>query len=170
MSTKVKKYKKQENIGIALILIGIITIVLDFAFLMRIIYQYTYNIYWGILIIILGTVLFSIGLRFLIHSSKKIPSKKTREQLPVESRVEIEKKRFKLKRKSGIYLTIIGLVPILLGIILWIILPSSMGFDFGMIFGMIFLVIGLVLFLPGVGLWVQSVSIKERIKEVEESL
>ena len=156
---KIRKYGKQKNIGIVLITVGIILIGIFLFFFIIV-----GIIPFGIFLLCIGIGLFSIGLYYAIHSSKQKISKKITEELPIESQVELDAKRFKSNKKSGISLMIIGIVLSILGIIFWFGV-----YMFGIIFGIILWVSGGPLFFIGVGLVVYSVSIKKRMKKLEKS-
>ncbi|MFX1587153.1 MAG: hypothetical protein ACFFC1_03275, partial [Promethearchaeota archaeon] len=122
----------------------------------------------GVLGSVVGIVLFSIGVRFVIYSSRK-----TREQLPVQLQEELYAKEFKLKKSSGISLTVIGIAFIILVGLLWIIGKNTGDpYWFGTMYGIYIILlwfIGPILFFAGVGLWGRSASIKKRMKKLEES-
>jgi len=77
------------------------------------------------------------------------------------------------KYKSGISLTVIGIVLIILGSLIWINIPKLYGISlmyFGEVVGACMLwVIGGILFITGAGLLIHSALIKEDMKKLEES-
>lgn len=147
-----EKYEKQKNTGIILIIVGSIIVVSE-----SMIWRFFPIGIW------VGIILFSIGLGFVF-----IHSRKTIEKLPVESQIELYAKRSKLKNKSGISLTVIGIALIIIGSLLRL---DPLSRYLSTIFvGMVMSwLIGGILFRTGVGLLVHSVVLKKRMKKIEES-
>ncbi|MFX1588168.1 MAG: hypothetical protein ACFFC1_08435 [Promethearchaeota archaeon] len=147
-----EKYEKQKNIGILLIIVGIIIVVLEQCYL-----RFLFPI--GIVV---GIILFSVGLGFV--------SRKRIEQLPVESQIELYAKMstyfyYKRKLKFGIIYFGIGIVLIIIGVWKWI---TGHHYLSSLLIIVAWVIDGIIL-LTGVGFLDHSVVIKKRMKKLEKS-